>query len=490
MNVPIRFPAIPIVCLLLVGAALLAACSSGGDTSSVEDDQSTVIAAPAADLAVASEPPSDGATPDESSELSLDETDRGPAPTDNTGEEIETPPEATVDIDSDPEALPQGIEDPSTEVEPAPDLQDTLALRFPEHEGFATSPIWNRDGRPLFGAVSTGLIPFPAPHVFAIYEAVPDGFIELAVLEINPDVFSWLFEDSVQQLLLREGDEVVGSVWGNDLWFEVYGAVGAHGSAFALIRFDGTTLDTALLAGSATPFPGEVIDLDADGVPEVLLNRTNAYVFCYACAVQEVGFEIVRWDGADLVMVNLDSLPDDADEASQEAVDFAITLANADLWRDAVVAIELAERLEPENDVVKWNAIFIRLMAEARLEVAEDAANTTYPFLSLIFAGEHEEAVRFLAGFDAFDLIDLFGPVTAGTTAEGWEDQVALHVVDYTDRALTVLPDLAPALFLRGLAQFWLSPDQAEQSITDINAAAALAPDEPLFEMVANLLTP
>ncbi len=410
------------------------------------------------------------------------------------GEESASTSEPDIDTDREPAAQASQIDADSAGGDPPPDLQETLALRFPEHEGFATSLIWNREGRPLLGAVSTGLIPLPTPHIFAIYEAVPGGFIELAVLDLDPDSFALLFDDSLKQVVRREGDDgadsVTGTAWGDDLWFEIYGGVGAHGSAFAILRFDGTMLRSELAGDSATPFPGETIDLDDDGIPEVLLNQTNAYVFCYACAVQEVGFEIARWTGTGLTIVNLESLPEEAAAASREAVDFAIALAEADLWRDAVAAIDLAERLEPESDVVKWDAIFIRMMADARLGAAEDAANTIYPFLTLVFAGEHAEATRFLSNFDAFELIDLFGPITAGTVAEGWEDQVAAHMVDYTDRALVIQPDLAPALFLRGLARFWLSPDQANQSITDINAASALAPEEPLFEMVANLLTP
>lgn len=507
MHVPIRFPATSTAVILIAMALLLAACSSDGDHTPISAQDETVspttgngdVETPRVETPDPAQiANSDGDPGIDSDDSDAEERDDPLEP----GEETESPTDQAIKPGLDPDPLPPGNKVSPANAEPAPELRDTLALRFPEHEGFATTPIWNRAGRSLFGAVSTGLIPFPTPHVFAIYEAVPGGFIELAVLDLNPDLFSLLFENSVEQVLLREGDRsspIIGSAWGDDLWFEVQGAVGAHGSAFALLRFDGLTLQVGLTGDSATPFPGEVIDLDDDGIPEVLLNRTNAYVFCYACAVQEVGFEIARWDGSKLVVVGLEPLPEDPsaelpteepDAASRETVDFAIALAEADLWRDAVAAIELAERLEPESEVVRWDAILIRMMAEARLGAAADAANTSYPFLTLVFAGEHAKAAQFLATFGAFELIDLFGPVTAGTVAEGWEDQVAAHVVDYTNRALAVRPDLAPALFLRGLAQFWLSPDQAEQSITDINAASALAPDEPLFEEVANLLTP
>ena len=123
-------------------------------------------------------------------------------------------------------------------------------------------------------------------------------------------------------------------------------------------------------------------------------------------------------------------------------------------------------------------------------QTAKAAAGEIYPLLTHLYAGQFQAAVASLRSILPFDLLDLYGPVTAGTPADGWETVVAETLIRTSDDALALRPDLAPALFLRGLARFWLTPDQADRAITDINAAAAIEPGEPLYEAVANLLTP
>ena len=206
--------------------------------------------------------------------------------------------------------------------------------------------------------------------------------------------------------------------------------------------------------------------------------------------MQEPGFPLQRWNGVAVVPVELAPFPLEESDESRQALDFVIALVEADLWRDAVTAIEVVERLEPDNDEIKWQAILVRRNAEARLREAAQAPDTAYPLLTAVFAGEHAAAVDYLATFDPFDLVDLYGPLTAGTAAEGWETVVAETLVDYAGRALAVRPGLAPALFLRGIGRFWLDPAQADLAITDVNAAAALDPGQPLYEAFANLLTP
>ena len=56
---------------------------------------------------------------------------------------------------------------------------------------------------------------------------------------------------------------------------------------------------------SARPYAGDVADPDGDGRPEVVVNDSDPYVFCYLCAVELKREVPYRWDGSRLVPVNL-----------------------------------------------------------------------------------------------------------------------------------------------------------------------------------------
>ena len=388
-------------------------------------------------------------------------------------------------------------EDPSSGLEPPTELTAFLRLRFPQHDDFQTIDVWIPDtgdgatpnDTTIVLAYSSGTDPLSG-HVAGIYEVAENRVATRADITFDPS--GGLSLARIEQLFRSDGGRILGSPWGSDLWFLREGALGAHGSGTDLLRWDpsaaGPSAFTIELSWSSA-IPGttaQLVDFDADGVPELRLDDTDAYVFCYACGVREVGFQVARWNGANLVMAPLAPLDSGALGVARSAVDFAIDLAGANLWQDAMDVIDLAARLEPGDPVIEWNAILIRQHAAER----EAAAGDVYPLLTHLYAGQFAEAVASLRPILPIDLLDLYGPVTAGTPADGWESVVVATLIRSTDDALALRPDLAPALFLRGLAHFWLSPDQPEAAITDINAAVAIDPSEPLYEAVANLLTP
>ncbi len=378
-----------------------------------------------------------------------------------------------------------GVEDSNLPLEAPTQLDAFLRLRYPQHDEFAVFPITIEPDIPgLRMAYSIGQAP-ASGHVAAIFEVEENRVIARASLTFNPG------DGLVSPRIVQPFNPKEAS-WGEEKWFLRHGAVGAHGHGADLIRWNPNdagpnALSIELSWSSALPGAAmQLIDYDADGVPEVRLDDTNAYVFCYACGVRETGFQIARWDGDHLVVAPLSELAPSALEPARAAVDFAIDLAAANLWLDAIDAIDLAARLAPGNATIEWNAILIRARAAER----EAAAGEIYPLLTHLYAGQFQAAVASLRSILPFDLLDLYGPVTAGTPADGWETVVAETLIRTSDDALALRPDLAPALFLRGLARFWLTPDQADRAITDINAAAAIEPGEPLYETVANLLTP
>jgi hypothetical protein len=59
----------------------------------------------------------------------------------------------------------------------------------------------------------------------------------------------------------------------------------------------------------------------------------------------------------------------------------------------------------------------------------------------------------------------------------------------YANNSLTLRPDMASALFLRGWAAFLLNPEDPAV-LADIQQAAALDPDEPLYAEALAFLQP
>ena len=386
---------------------------------------------------------------------------------------------------TDNEGGTESVTEADLPLEPGSQLTTFLSLRFPQHEEFAVFLIGGVPDIPALRMVySIGETP-TSGHVAAILEVQDNRVIARASLTFSPG-------DGLVSPRIVQPFNPKNASWGEDNWFMRHGAVGAHGHGADLLRWNPNdagpnALSIELSWSSALPGAAmQLIDYDADGVPEVRLDDTDAYVFCYACGVREVGFQVARWNGANLVIAPLARLAPGAPGPASSAVDFAIELAEANLWPDAIDAIDLAAHLAPDDPTIVWNAILIRAQAVERAA----AAGEIYPLLTHLYAGQFGQAVASLRSSLPFDLLDLYGPITAGTPADGWETVVADTVIRSSDDALALRPDLAPALFLRGLARFWLAPDQADAAITDINAAAAIDPSEPLYEVVANLLTP
>ena len=142
-----------------------------------------------------------------------------------------------------------------------------------------------------------------------IYEVAEDRVASRA--DLTFDRTDGIAFARIDQLLRSDDGRILGSPWGNDLWFLRAGVIGAHGSGVDLLRWDPTIAGASALTielSWSSALPGaalQLIDYDADGVPEVRLDDTDAYVFCYACGLREVGFQVARWNGANLVMAPL-----------------------------------------------------------------------------------------------------------------------------------------------------------------------------------------
>jgi len=319
----------------------------------------------------------------------------------------------------------------------------------------------------LWAVFSVGMHAFDPPqyHFVAIYTRDGAGWRELDRVELEQD--DYLDEGGVTQVQLDP----------RSIWLEVQGGAGAHAGCYDLLRFDGQKLHDELSGCSASPGAGYLQDLNGDGTPEVVLDATDHYVFCYACGVRLVNYQVQRWDGQKMVEVKLQLLPESAPAELRALTHQAVELAQAGFWKDAQATISQTLALGARDPDAAWDAGLIRLVAEAR---AEQAGSGAYPLLDHLFYGDYAAALNVMRPYKPAELFDPTTRLVKGTTAEGWEQQVTDSITTTTGLALQLKPDLAAAYFLRGWAVHLISP-ASPAALADIRRAAELEPNEKLF---------
>ncbi len=330
-----------------------------------------------------------------------------------------------------------------------------------------TSPLWvaNTYGLRNFDPQET--------HFVAVYSHPNEKWQELGRLAL--DLPDYLDPGSVTQIRIEP----------TQLWLQVEGGAGAHGGVFYVLRFDGTTLSKEIEFSGSSPNAADVRDINGDGVLDVLENATDAYVFCYACGVQLINYDVMRWDGSKMVKVELQPLSPTVPAEARRLNDLALTEIKGELWKVAKENIDKAKTLAPQDETLGWNAALIGLTAGARQAHIKDSG---HPLMETIFYGDYDAAI---AGLRKYSPEELFGPQTpiiVGTPAEGNEDSLRKSIIDTTTKALVVDPNLAGALFLRGWAEF--VPGKPNTAATsDIKHAAELNPQEELFKNAAAYMT-
>lgn len=359
------------------------------------------------------------------------------------------------------------------------DLKAKAAADFgiqPETQGIGVNQLTTDGSRILFVAFSTGMHSFDplVNHQVAIY-AYDNGWQELARHELSNDDPAvnglspdYVGETSVKQVMVEPGR----------IWLALDGGVGAHSGVFLLLNFDGASLTTVTGNFNASPDAGHVADINGDGLGEVLLNLSEPYVFYYAAGVRLVQYAILHWDGTQLVPVQLSALPDTVAPDVRELNKRAITFAEAGLWKDAQAAIAEAGGMAADNQMVAWNAAFINYNGDARRMAG--MVGDPYPLLTYVFYGDYETAVSVMRGYSAARLFSDASPLVVGTVAEGMAAELGQMLVMNAGSALTVLPDLAPAYFIRAWGSYLL--DSADPTIkADLQKAVELAPDDALY---------
>ena len=308
----------------------------------------------------------------------------------------------------------------------------------------------------------------------------------VAVYRFNPDA-SWSEVDRIEiDSAPQRSDEVeIVPIPDALVWIVTRGTTGAHAGTLDVIRWhsDGT-LATALSHISSRPNAGEVTDLDGDGVPEFVLNTSNPYVFCYACAVEEHSVAIHRWDGTALTEVRLE-VPLGVTGGVATAAGRVVALAEAGLWRQAAALAVATSRRSPRDDGLRWLSILVNQTAAARLA---HAGTPGQPLLTSVLAGEYAAALDLMRAHAPATAFALDGPLVAGTAAELDLATMAVTILDYTGRALTQRPDEASIHAVRALGLAFASPDDLERAREAAGRAAELAPGDSFLRQVASYL--
>ena len=228
------------------------------------------------------------------------------------------------------------------------------------------------------------------------------------------------------------------------IWIQVDGGAGAHSGCFDLYSFDDKTLKHEATNTNSFSGNGRVQDLDGDGKGEIILDMSDAYVFCFACGVRNAEFKVLYWNGKGLTEAKLTRLPDTATANIRDLNNRSVTLAQGGLWKDAVATISQTVTLAASDPTVAMNAGLIRLHGEAQ---AKNIA--IYPLLGDVFYGDYTSAVNLMRPYAPAQLFALPSPLISGTVASGWERSLTQSITQTASLALSVQPDLAPAYFAR-----------------------------------------
>lgn len=256
--------------------------------------------------------------------------------------------------------------------------------------------------------------------------------------------------------------------------FIVHGGVGAHSSFGTVFSFDGKTLTSVLETHSdAGGGALQLMDINGDGVQDVIGDATDYYVFCYACGVRIYSDTIYNWDGTKFVEQQLVA---SKDATIQKAIDYA----KAQRWN--MVTKLLPTISAPTTDADKWNVALLTHWSTIRIP-EKDAA---FPFLSAVYYGDYDAAVAMLRAVGAKDAANPKGKWFAGPIAEGIdvatdtsidEFRVTLfdNVVQFSTMALTQDDSVTSARFLRGWAKTLVNP-RDPAGLKDLQAVASADP--------------
>lgn len=364
-----------------------------------------------------------------------------------------------------PPAVQAQIDDLTAHVAAGMQIEPTADPLAPDRplqiEGVRALPLAVAAGQEPLWVVYTIGYARPDPHFIAIYTRRQAQWQELDRLALTADSFI-ILDGWVRQLALPS----------DDLWLAVDSGVGAHSAAYDLLRWDDARLSSELHDTTGVAVWGREIDLDGDGVLDLLRDHRNTYIFCHACNLSKVEYRVWRWDGQRMAAVQLTPLSPDASAGLRDLNDTAVRFARGGLWRDAQTLIAEAQRLDPLDRSVRWNKILIDLHAQG---YSEQLRSNSYPLLASMFYGDYPAALDLLRPYSVEQLFDQAHPPELGD-----QERPTAWITETATLALEADPDRAAAYFLRGWAHAFDYNTRA-LVLPDLERAATLDPNEPLF---------
>ncbi len=258
----------------------------------------------------------------------------------------------------------------------------------------------------------------------------------------------------------------------------ITGPTGAHAGTLDVLLVEGESLTTVVSHISPQPDPGSLTDLDGDGVVEVILNTSDPYVFCYACLVEEKHEQIHRWTGTAYEPVAL-AAPEGLSGDLATRAERVVSLAGADLWRDAAtLAIETSRRA-PDHEGLRWLSVVVNRTAAQRLG---HAGSPDQPLLTNVLAGEYGAAFALMRALPPEEAFALDGPLISATAAEENLPTMVAYLLSYTAEALHVRDDDPAIHAVRALGLALASPDDLAVAREAIGEALRLAPEDTFLQ--------
>ena len=299
------------------------------------------------------------------------------------------------------------------------------------------------------------------PHFVAIFLRDGEVWQEVGRVELEyPDI---LF-----------GGGIMGEELNGRYWLQIESGVGAHGGCFDLLRFDQGILTHDISHCYSSPGgAGEFLDVNEDGWPEVVLNASDQYVYCYACGITYSQFILQTFDGVSWRQIELATLSGDSEAVTLN--NEAVRLAQAGVWK---AASETMARVDSSDPTIVWNRVIIEQHADDFLWGVERGF---FPLIELTFYGDYARAVDEMRALSIDEIFTQEGNLLlAGTPAEGYGDLTSERMLDVLNPAIVAVPDAAAAYYLRGWARFLINPADP-LALADIEQAAVLAPEDSLF---------
>ncbi len=324
------------------------------------------------------------------------------------------------------------------------------------------------NGQPLWAVFTHGTLSYDASHnhFLAIYTYDDTGWQELSRFEL--ECADCLHPDSVR----------LAPVEPTKIWLEVQGGIGAYSSCYDLLSFDGQALQAEVSTWSPIPPNlGQLTDLNGDGTLEVVLDASDPYILSRSHGVRWIRFRVLQWDGSRFVGVELRLLPASSEAKLRDLNNRAVELAQAGLWPEAQIIIDQALVLAPHNPTAVWNAALIHLHVEGNRKQVE---SSPYPLLTNIFLGDYTAALETVRPYTPEEIFNPLSSLVRDMDAATWEDALSYWITTSTSQALEARPELAATHFLHGWAAYLIDPS-SPTVLTDVERAAVLDPNEPLF---------